>query len=489
MTPYRTLFSGTLVQESALSVGGNVPSGSVDDPLCRDGAGRFVLRGSGIAGALVATAYRLLDGDVPTFLSSGGIEDGRGRDHGRDGLGRKLGPPRSRWRVFSSHPEDERIELRQGVGIRHDTGAAAEGILFDMEVLATGTRWPFLLEVDTAGPGEDGAAAERIAAAALLEWARGRCWMGRSVARGMGWLRLEGLTAVRLGLDDVDRWPDSAMKPVEAVAAIIGTGHPVLPEAIFAETFGSLPVSKNWQVLDLSGTIAVGIRDDGYGLDMLSVGGHAAAKAMAEWTDAFLAPDGPTRTAAQRAFAPDHAVVMTRRPDGRVQPFLPGSGLRGTLRHTASRLARAHGYDLPDPHGDVATRRRATLVDRLFGSVDRSAELLVRDAMLIGDEDWRAAWIHHHAEDEFSGGVFETAKFDRVALVSGTFSWRIVVETDRPSRMAMVLRLLPRLVRRAAAGQIPVGGAKWRGAGWPAWTVDRVLLGPSGQDGSEVSLG
>src|SRR5207248_25773 len=82
-TEYRTLFTGTLVQESALSVGGNEPDlALVDSPLARDGAGRFVLRGEGLAGALIATARKLAR--IPHDVSSRAFRGGR--------------PTPSRWR-------------------------------------------------------------------------------------------------------------------------------------------------------------------------------------------------------------------------------------------------------------------------------------------------------------------------------------------------------------------------------------------------------
>ena len=56
---YRTIFVGTLVQDSALSTGGTDTLSGVDDPLCRDGEGRFTLRGTTLAGALIATARTL----------------------------------------------------------------------------------------------------------------------------------------------------------------------------------------------------------------------------------------------------------------------------------------------------------------------------------------------------------------------------------------------------------------------------------------------
>ena len=47
--------------------------------------------------------------------------------------------------------------------------------------------------LDNHGTNEDRRRARAIAATALLEWTRGRCWLGRDPARGLGWMRLENL--------------------------------------------------------------------------------------------------------------------------------------------------------------------------------------------------------------------------------------------------------------------------------------------------------
>ena len=62
MSARYVLILGELVQDTAMNVGGNAGSGRlVDMPFCRDGRGRLTLRGDGLAGALVATARRLVD--------------------------------------------------------------------------------------------------------------------------------------------------------------------------------------------------------------------------------------------------------------------------------------------------------------------------------------------------------------------------------------------------------------------------------------------
>ena len=113
--PYRTLFVGTLVQDTFLSIGGTEdPFTTADSPFCRDGLGHPTLRGSGLGGALIATLRRLRREEkepVPKEIS--------GSEHGR---------MPSAWRFFNAHPRDSAASaFRQHVAIDARTGAAAEG--------------------------------------------------------------------------------------------------------------------------------------------------------------------------------------------------------------------------------------------------------------------------------------------------------------------------------------------------------------------------
>lgn len=467
MSRYRTMFRGTLVQESALSVGGTEGGPPfVDSILCRDGQDRYVLRGQTLAGALIATSRKFVR-EVPKHIT--GLEN-------------------SRWQFYNSHPVREAMpEFRQGVGIRQDTGAAAGHVLFDVEVLPRKTTWPFLLEVETSGDGLDGVEAERIAAAALLEWRRGRCWLGRDVARGLGWLHLDDLRAYRLDSQLVDSWPDSGSRnPADVLDALIerAKGVEVIEAPVFAKTFQQDPTESGWSYLEIEGRIHVGVRDDGYGLDALAVGGHGTVAAASEWDNAhFLKPAGRGELHQIEAFAPDHTIVMTRGAGDKPEPFLPGSGLRGPLRHLLSRSLRALGVSVRDPNLDPGNAAAASDPPALlFGTLESSSAILVRDAYLEEPDAWTAAWIQHHAEDEFSGGVYGAGKFDRTMLLSGIFSWKVVVETDDDNLLKLVNKYLPPFQRLAKAGHFPIGGAKWRSAGWPIWTIDHVRGSKAGED-------
>lgn len=442
--PYRTLFVGTLVQESFLSVGGrDEPHSSVDSPFCRDGQDRPTLRGSGLAGALVATLRRIQA--VPSTIS--GVQSER---------------QPSVWRCFNSHPlANPQAVVRQHVAIDARTGAAATGMLFDVETLPPGTRWPFLLEVDTSrDPG-----AAKLAREVLGQWAAGRCLLGREVARGLGWMRLQDCKEYVLTTDHLERWP----------CAPAADDYPGYSAAQFPELARPLETVAErlpgW--CEITGTLTAGEHrptwhgdgESGWGLDSLSIGGHASDDLVAHWSDRFLAPDGLLDPA--KDFDPDSTVVTYPAWGNERLPYIPGSSLRGPLRHALARLLRAGGH--------VDDDTWPPLVRALFGTTENSAKLLIQDAFPDPDSELRLAWFQHHAEDEFTAGTYGSGKFDRVAVVQGRFRWRMVLEeTGQKKEEQVALRLALRdLLTLAENGQIGIGGGQWRGHGWLRWQVDR----------------
>ncbi|MBF0160055.1 MAG: hypothetical protein HQL58_11095 [Magnetococcales bacterium] len=427
---YRTLFVGTLVQQSFLSLGGtDDPYTTVDSPFCRDGCKRPTLRGTSLAGALVATLRRL--DHVPPEISCS--EEGRYP---------------SVWRFFNSHPSDggTTMAYRQHVAIDACTGAAITGALFNVETLPPSTCWPFLLEVDTSRYTN----AATLARKALSHWVAGRCLLGRDVARGLGWMKLENLQEYTLATEQVDAWPcarESAHYPDYIKSQFQNIGLPV-PAATDA-----LP---GW--CEITGQVSAGLRQDGYGIDSLSIGGHASEELAAAWDERFLAPDGMLVEKARECFDPDHAVV-TLEQNGKRVPYIPGSSLRGPLRHALARLLVAR----------CGKEEGGKTVNELFGTDKQSAKLLICDALPVKDSPIQLAWLQHHAEDEFAGGAYSSSKFDRVAVMQGTFAWKMVLENASDNEKKMIEELLG----LARTGQIGIGGGQWRGHGWLHWTIDK----------------
>ncbi|QUV93977.1 RAMP superfamily CRISPR-associated protein [Chloracidobacterium aggregatum] len=437
MTTKLTLFTATLVQDSALSVSGLDRESSADQPFTLvDGVPTLV--GRGLKGAAVAMARRCFD-PLPRAVSDD-IQHGALR--------------RSAWE-FTDATTTGTPRLRAGVGIRHKTGARAAGVLYDREVMPAGTQWNLYIRVDRSYTLDDAefTEAEGILGYILSEhWAKGRCWLGSAVARGLGWCHLENLTAYRFDDMAYETW--------------VKSGRTTLPAALPAVPVVSPTRSWCFRTLDVNisfGEYKPNPDDAVWGLDMFAVGPHDTERAVQPTGDGQWAkPVWAMKTGTPDALATDRALLME---NGR--PLLPGASVRGVLRHAFSRMARAGGKDVKDPHlvqGDVGCEDPA---GNAFGTVSRSSRILIRDAR--AEDGWAAARLHMHAEDEFSAGSYGTAKRDAVRLLRGTFPVRIVVEGATAEEVTPLIQLIDRQVALGALGHLPIGGHKTRGAGWGRW--------------------
>lgn len=447
MTMKLTLFTATLVQDSALSVSGLDRETSADQPFSLvDGVPTLV--GRGLKGAAVAMVKRFFD-PLPRAVSDD-IKHGALR--------------RSAWE-FADATTTGVARIRAGVGIRHKTGARAGGVLYDREVIPAGATWGLSFRVDRSYALDDAefTEAEGILGYVLAEhWAKGRCWLGGGAARGLGWCHLDELKAYRFEEAAYEAW--------------VKSGRTTLPDALAA-----VPVvlpTRSWCFRALDVNVSFGEYkpepdEAAWGLDMLAIGPHDTERAMQPTGDGQWAkPAWATNAQTHDTLKTDRALLMDC---GR--PLLPGASVRGPLRHAFSRLERAAGHDVKDPHlvqGDVG---EDDLAGQVFGTVRKSSRILIRDARAEGE--WSAAKLHMHAEDEFSAGSYGSAKRDAVRVLRGTFPVRIVVEGATSEEVEPLVKLVERQVALGALRHLPVGGHKTRGAGaghWQAkqWVVDDV---------------
>lgn len=437
MTTRLTLFTATLVQDSALSVSGLDRESSSDQPFALvDGVPTLV--GRGLKGAAVAMAKRFFD-PLPRAVSDD-IEHGALR--------------RSAWE-FADATTSATLRVRTGVGIRHNTGARAGGVLYDREVVPAGTTWDLRFRVDWShvDNNHEGRETEGILGYVLAKhWTEGRCWLGGCAARGLGWCHIEDLKAWRLDEESYDRWVES--------------GRTQLPAAL-DEVPVVLP-TRSWcfRTLDLKvsfGEYKPDPNDAAWGLDMFGVGPHDTERVLQPTGDGVWAkPSWATNAQTPDALSTDRAILM----EGD-RPLFPGSSIRGPLRHAFSRAECAAGRSVQDPHlvqGDVGD---ADAAGRAFGTVAKSSHILIRDGRAEGE--WAAAKLHMHAEDEFSASSYGTAKRDAVRLLKGTFPIRIVIEGAEASDVEPLMALIDRQVALGALAHLPVGGHKTRGAGWGRW--------------------
>lgn len=448
MTTKLTLFTATLVQDSVLSVSGLDRETSADLPFALLVDGVPTLVGRGLKGAVVALAKRFFD-PLPRAISDD-IKHGALR--------------RSAWE-FADATTKGVPRIRAGVGIRHKTGARAGGVLYDREVIPAGTKWQLSFRVDRSFALNDVefTEAEGILGYVLAEhWAKGRCWLGGGAARGLGWCHLDALKAYRFDEATYEVWVKSDRTTLPAAMAAVPTVSPTR-----SWCFRTLDVNVSF------GEYKPAPNEAAWGLDMFAVGPHDTERAVQPAGDGQWAkPAWSTNTQTPDVLSTDRALLM----DGG-RPLLPGASVRGPIRHAFSRLERAAGHDVKDPHLERGEVGVDDLAGQAFGTVSKSSRILIRDARAEGE--WAAAKLHMHAEDEFSAGSYGSAKRDAVRVLKGTFPVRIVVEGAKLSDVEPLVKLVDRQVALGALGHLPIGGHKTRGAGaghWQAkpWVVDDV---------------
>lgn len=459
-TPYRTLVFATLVQESALSVGGNRPHGLVDSPLARDGRGRPVLRGSTLAGCFIASARHLV-GPLPQAITAGGIAAQRPGD--------KQALQSSAWRFAHAHPQTDNPStgFYQHVSIDARTLAAKDDHLFNLEALPGGTRWPFELEI-VPTPGTDFATLEALAAATLAQWQQpGGARLGRGSQHGYGWCHLEDIVIVRLQAQHSRLWPDAFAEPRSATdwaKHFRQHGAEVVDLPTLQGLHAGPATPPHRHTTTLTGMLHVGERPEGfgqgYGLDTLSVGGHARMQLQAQ--DFFQRVIPPQDiTFGIDNFDPDFVITAVRGPNGQLCPYVPGASLRGVWRAQLSRHLRAQGAD-------------RGVLDALFGSTERAGQLSVSDATLA-DDDWKLLWQQHVAIDELTGGAYDSAKFDRLCVARARFRWQATIVADTAAEAEALAAPLRQLLESQGRGHMPLGGGVWRGHGHITWQLKSCI--------------
>lgn len=503
-SPYRTLFLCTLEQRTALSVGGRDDDADAslhDMPLALEGAGRPVLNGRTLAGALVATARTMLD--VPQDIS---LIDGAPDDIARPG---------SLWEVWNAHLIDAQgrflagaggpaTDSRAGVALRQDTRAAASHLLFDTELLPAGVRWGLLIEVRHPPPTDataSGRRASAMLALVLREWQRERCWIGRRVARGLGWMALCDCKVVELPRTEaaVDAWPRASLPDLNALwehaSSLATASHPAqrLDDFIAAHAAEAGALQQRRAYVRWPLRLSTGIYSPdvdtatatSYGLDVISVGGHAGAAVSADELAGHIVRAEEQRLQCfEEGFAPDFVVAMQ---PGKVEPAIPGSAIVGAWRHFMSRLARAAGHRVLDPATgagnaggpQAANAQNDDAITGLFGFVlgdeAASSALLLSDAAMDAGHDWKVALLEKVALDEFTQGAFEGAKFNRMAVLDGAWSFTLVQEVDLvangmardeiQARIEQATAPVRELLAAAGLRQVAVGGGEFRAYG------------------------
>jgi len=186
----RLVATGTLRLTSPFHTRGNDVETGLDAPLLKDGAGRHLIAGRSLAGALRAWALAAFPADglevIGLFGSSG------------DSTGAA-----SRIQIDDLPLHGAREVLRDGVGINRHTGAAADKFKYDRTVLAPGATADFRL---VCSPIDDDDSTEwGIVQGCLAALRDGLISVGGLVSKGHGRFVVDGLewSVARSGRSDL----------------------------------------------------------------------------------------------------------------------------------------------------------------------------------------------------------------------------------------------------------------------------------------------
>jgi len=468
----RLILSGTLVARTPLHVGGLGEDVDTDLPLARNGAGQLYAPGTSIAGALRQWCEQSF-GEALVRTIWGFQKDDRGEAshvYLEDSV--------------VEHPDNVAVEIRDGVGIDRDTGAAAEHIKYDRAVLPRGTRLPLRLTVELGMTG-DRQGAIAMFAALRDALAAGDVRLGAAKTRGLGRVELEpGATL-----------SEQVVNSREGILAALKSpdrGDPI-PQKVPSPARPSprLVFTLDWRPV---GPLMVKAGFDGIAVDMLP---------------------------------------LMSRVDGELALVLPGSSSKGALRSQAERIVRTlldrtttyeadpkkkflFDVDLPlinelfGLRGLSASDRRARTPAGTNGPIPGLGALAIDDCyatqrmtaaawqkVFSAENDAQvstalreanaAAWqeAYHVAVDRWTGGAAES--FLYTVLEPHGVAWeplRLTIDLDRLTEThqlpSVVLVLL--LLRDLGRGRLPLGFATHRGMGAVALTevavARKVARGP-----------
>ncbi len=452
-----------LCEASPLHVGaGEEWSLVTDAPVLRDPADhRPYIPGSSLRGVLRGFLEResrlLVGGWKGVFDSLFGHAPGKGESEGHSFLGRLT--------VFDAccDPKDQGgSEVRDHVKVEPETGAAADQGKFDAEAIFDAS---FALRLIYEG-GDDGDQEIVLLRAALRALEDGELRVGAKGGWGYGKLVLshgwEWRSFRRNDPSELAKYLKRRLEPGSKdegewkIAS--GFPSPAAAQPAAAARGGDDDLAPR-SILEFE----LRIQCEGPVLVKSPVPPEILAK------DELDRLEGQTKSDANRWWevgrhVADHVPLVSAAVH--VQPYLPGSSLRGVLRSQAMRICRSQA-------AETSPGERDWLWKRLFGTAkggskgveDRKGCIEVGDGRLHGDPQY--VYLDHVAIDRITNFAADRKKFSACALESPAFDLtvRLVLERGQKACAALFAFLLRDLGER---GKLWLGSGTTRGYGMVA---------------------
>lgn len=418
----------TLELLTPLRIGSGANDPLLDAPVVRDAFGDYRIPGSSLAGALRSLAE--VAGLGPCF--------GEGRESNRasnveisDGFlvdwdGRTTLAKRLRGEV----PQMPRIvEVQDHVRIDHASGTAAVGGKYDAEIVPQGSRFRFEFACVDRGEATTAVDPARVLGFVLASLQAGAVRLGGDVTGGLGMVRpvADSVTHDFLDLGTVPGLVAARAMPRAIDVPLGQRGGPS----------SAGPVAPRPDQGSLSGEIRLRFLVDG----PILVGGSQRPR-----------PPGRDETIADMSFG--HTLVADYgRGEHVSRPWIPGSSLRGVIRHRVLHVLEA---------GDRADR--AAAVDDWFGSVGDSGAKMSR-VRVHGQvlDDIPPTVVQHVAIDRLTSGSLRGALFTEAPIWKNGLEVAVTIEVDRlplDGAAALAHALID-----LGSGDLPIGGGVNRGNG------------------------
>jgi CRISPR/Cas system CSM-associated protein Csm3 (group 7 of RAMP superfamily) len=324
---------GTLVTTSPISVGGMGGDAIVDLALAQNGQGDYYIPSTSLAGALRNWIVRHCSEALANSLF--GFQPNPGEEGGH-----------ASFIVVEDIVIDCQnlfFEIRDGVGIDREFGAAANGAKYDRAVLPKGTKLPLVLQVERhADLADEQWQSYQMAIAHMLHALKdGKIPLGAAKTRGLGRVKLQEDTNFAIAHHN--------MQTKQGILAALGykvedSNAPQSPAAAFsipndalgAVQYASLNITIRWKPVE---PVMVKAEGEGISVDMLP---------------------------------------LTSANGDRLTFVIPGSSIKGVLRTQAERIVRtvkgmaiACGSNDRERH---IQQIKVPLVDDLFGRTAKIAD-------------------------------------------------------------------------------------------------------------------
>jgi len=418
----------TLELVSPLQIGSGAIDPLLDAPVVRDAFGDYRIPGSSLAGAVRAFAR---NSALDTLFGEGGqtsdasaleFSDGFLVDWDGDTLLSK--------RLRGQSPAMPRVlEVQDRVRIDHTSGTAAIGGKFDAEIVPQGLRFRVEIACVDRGRADDSLNISEVLGSILAWFKAGSIRLGAGVTNGLGVVCPVAGTVSHAVYDlaTPDGLSDARVMPSAITESLRDSSD--ISETVV------IPSKRTTRGID--GVLRITFQVDG----PILVGGSQRPR-----------PSRNESTTADLLFG--HALVADYASKEFVsRPWIPGSSVKGVLRHRVHHVLQAVGRE------DVER-----CVDEWFGSVGdhgaTASHVSVRGHVL---DDEKPVLVQHVAIDRLTGGSLKGALYSEAPI------WKDGLRVD----VTLELNCLPvdgavalaHAVLDMGMGTLPIGGGGNRGNG------------------------